>query len=525
MCGLIGYSGKDPFDVDKIKVLMLWNGFERGVDSTGLYSPENGLSKSLLKSSKFLANPKENIIKPDTLFIGHVRATTVGGTSLKNAHPFKRGNYILAHNGTLKNHWNLLNKNDISFSDYMVDSDILCGIIAKNNSFNVLREIDGAAALLITDTDKSDVLYVYRNNERPLYKGYINGNMYISSIEDSLKYIGCINIKEFKETFMYTIKNGSIEGVPLKIEQAERPKTYNTSRKIALNIEYAYGYNANLRAVDTNIWTTPEGKSFKIHKNKFYRIIDIPNDKNVEFVHPDGNTYVVPKDTFYLEDIPKEKDYLVVLDNFDKSNTLYKEGEVVIATTVYTDDDIQIKKLLGINISNIIKQHHVRKATPDELKLIKEEENYIKSVGYSYMFDAININTLVTYDSDVNDIDTVVYPNTTNKDNKEVLKDIIKADGTEPDPFKNNNSNTFNLDGTIEADEDTPVDDDLDEEIIDNPEEFLQESFETIDDLFEQIINAKTLEEAKRLAKKGSSYTFVTFCKLEANNIIQLNNA
>jgi len=42
MCGQLGYSGTKPFDIEKIKLLTLWNSLERGEDATGFYSPLNG---------------------------------------------------------------------------------------------------------------------------------------------------------------------------------------------------------------------------------------------------------------------------------------------------------------------------------------------------------------------------------------------------------------------------------------------------------------------------------------------------
>ncbi|MFO0661215.1 MAG: class II glutamine amidotransferase [Polyangiaceae bacterium] len=35
------------------------------------------------------------------LVIAHVRQKTVGATMLKNTHPFRRGSFVLAHNGTI----------------------------------------------------------------------------------------------------------------------------------------------------------------------------------------------------------------------------------------------------------------------------------------------------------------------------------------------------------------------------------------------------------------------------------------
>jgi glutamine amidotransferase len=37
------------------------------------------------------------------LLIAHIRQKTVGATSLENTHPFRRGRWVFAHNGTIKN--------------------------------------------------------------------------------------------------------------------------------------------------------------------------------------------------------------------------------------------------------------------------------------------------------------------------------------------------------------------------------------------------------------------------------------
>ena len=59
-CGLIGYSGKKNFNKDKINLVMLWNSFERGRDSTGIYSPKNNLIKEADPAAKFLGFAKSS---------------------------------------------------------------------------------------------------------------------------------------------------------------------------------------------------------------------------------------------------------------------------------------------------------------------------------------------------------------------------------------------------------------------------------------------------------------------------------
>ena len=224
-CGLIGFSGKTNFDKNKINTLMLWNSLERGKDSTGIYSPKNGVIKNADAGAKFLLSTP---FEEDNLLIAHVRAKTVGAATIANAHPFLEDKVVLAHNGTLKNHWGLSRKYNLDYQKYDVDSHIMCAIMSKENNFKVLSEIEGAAAVLISNIDNPNILYAYRNGERPLFKGHVDGGMYISSIKESLELIGCKNVKEFKENYLYTIIDGLIQGTPKKIVNKPCVHVYNT---------------------------------------------------------------------------------------------------------------------------------------------------------------------------------------------------------------------------------------------------------------------------------------------------------
>lgn len=208
MCGIIGFSSKNKFNKDKIIQLIMWNTFERGVDATGIYSPKNGLLKTVENGFDFVQ--KNNIIEDD-IFMAHVRAATVGDkTKSSNAHPFQYDGVTFLHNGTLKNHVDLLYKHELKYADFSVDSQVIAGIIGKEQNFNVISEIDGPAAFLIHHDKTPNILYAFRNSERPLFRGMIGDDMYISSIKESLKLIGCTKIKDFKENYLYAIKDGKI---------------------------------------------------------------------------------------------------------------------------------------------------------------------------------------------------------------------------------------------------------------------------------------------------------------------------
>src|SRR5690606_12775739 len=91
---------------------------------------------------------------------------------------------------------------DIDFKDYNTDSQVLAKAINRDlktteNPDDVLKifyNYEGAVATLYYDSN-TDLMYAFRDSQRPLYYGLVNGGMYISSLEYTLNIIGCKNIK------------------------------------------------------------------------------------------------------------------------------------------------------------------------------------------------------------------------------------------------------------------------------------------------------------------------------------------
>lgn len=214
MCGIIGFSSKKNYNYDKIKMLMFWNSVDRGLDATGIYTPKSGIIKDNVPVSKFMTSGKyTNKLKKDNLLVAHVRKRSVGMNTLDNAHPFKYGDVITVHNGTLSNHWALASKYKLDLKDYDTDSQILSSVIninyQNNEDFKILSEYVGYAAIL-SYNEKTGILTACRDDHRPLYYGYINNDLYISSIEESLELIECEHITPFIENMIYSIKDGDV---------------------------------------------------------------------------------------------------------------------------------------------------------------------------------------------------------------------------------------------------------------------------------------------------------------------------
>lgn len=294
-CGIIGYSGKSVFNKDKINQLALLNSYERGLDATGIYSPANGLVKNTDPAPTFLV--RNNIVQ-DYMLMMHVRHATVGNKAKdENAHPFKYGNVTLLHNGTLKNHWDLTIKYGFEYKNFDVDSQVVAGIIGKENTFNVISEIDGPAAFLINNDNTPNILYAYRNSERPLFRGHIEDDMYISSIKEGLQMIGCTKIKEFKENYIYAIENGKI--INHRLIKKSPYYRFEASKTVYRELQPASMYlNTSLKLKRCGYW---EEKYLKV--DKYYTVIGANNSTQRFMVKDDkGEAREVSKFDFYYED-------------------------------------------------------------------------------------------------------------------------------------------------------------------------------------------------------------------------------
>jgi predicted glutamine amidotransferase len=238
MCGLLGYSGKQPFNKEKLRLLFYANE-TRGRHSAGFYNEnkaivfENRLEKTLGEVSEKMLPTFEPV--ETSLFIGHTRAATLGEKTIENAHPFLFGNVIGAHNGTLKNHKYLISNYNKAFpnrgfddKNINMDSKIFFHYINEVNSLDIVKDFDGAAALIWRDArHEKDIVNIWRNYERPLHYGYIDDGMYISSEKGPLAAIGCVDIKSFDVNKHYEILDGKILSETVLINSPKRISTVN----------------------------------------------------------------------------------------------------------------------------------------------------------------------------------------------------------------------------------------------------------------------------------------------------------
>lgn len=336
------------YSADKLKLLYLYNQ-DRGKDSIGFYTPKNGIVKKLGKPENVLASGGFDVPE-DSFIIGHVRAATIGSIVEKNAHPFEEGDVVLAMNGTLTNHNLILKQRNLDPINYDVDSQALCAIINADKSFKSLSEINGGCAI-ITYNKSTGVVNVFRNSQRPLYRGSLDGGIYVSSTDTPLKIIGCTNIKEFKEDYLYTIINGRILQ-SIKQKKFELPKKeslydiesdtrlnyyqmkdedlvgqyvyldtasyYGPDKEKEKNLKLLYGYKVKSVNYNEVVIEDSKGEDVKILKYKLKASFS-PYAKN-EFVAAISDlNYTEKSETGLTVNFCKKDDILVINDIYYKN--------------------------------------------------------------------------------------------------------------------------------------------------------------------------------------------------------------
>lgn len=249
-CGIFGMATNSPKKINSgnIKILGMANE-SRGKDSCGITIDGEiyyGLDKEK-KFSDFMKGRRFEATKFPIVF-GHTRAASVGIVNSHNAHPFGYGDNadgdykeIYVHNGTLSNHKELAKKYDIpltekvqsAYNEHMmierdkIDSEILGEILYKTKKFNVLKEYIGRAALVWTDTDEPNVIYLWSGKsklwddlpnsveeERPMNVWIESKNtFYFSSLPESLCYIGANidDVFQIEYNTVYKVTNGDFK--------------------------------------------------------------------------------------------------------------------------------------------------------------------------------------------------------------------------------------------------------------------------------------------------------------------------
>lgn len=230
MCGIVGYIGERP--AYEILVKGLHRLEYRGYDSAGvaLMSPDNSLNvyktRGKVEDLERFCSSKD---VSGTMGIAHIRWATHGEPNDVNAHPHVSlsGKIALVHNGTIENYHVLKEALELEGVTFVSDTDteVMVKLIEyikdKNHCSLVdavrgaLKEVIGAYAIVVTDTDEPDTIIGARKSS-PLVIGVGNGETFLAS--DATPII------EYTDKVVY-LNDDEIavirRGEPLKITNAD----------------------------------------------------------------------------------------------------------------------------------------------------------------------------------------------------------------------------------------------------------------------------------------------------------------
>ena len=191
MCGIIGVLGNHqaaPILVEGLKRLEY-----RGYDSAGIATVHNG-QLGRRRSLGKLINLSDTLVHEPlagTAGIGHTRWATHGAANTTNAHPHRRGNVAVVHNGIIENYRELRaflaehqitpeTDTDTETVAMLCDWHITQGMEPIEAAKATIKRLEGAYALCFLFDGEADLIVAARKGS-PLAIGWGEGEMFVGS--------------------------------------------------------------------------------------------------------------------------------------------------------------------------------------------------------------------------------------------------------------------------------------------------------------------------------------------------------
>jgi glucosamine 6-phosphate synthetase-like amidotransferase/phosphosugar isomerase protein len=240
MCGIYGiaksltpYTNKQLKVVKKVLREMAVDSESRGAHSSGIakVGANTRIYKSLLPSSKFV-DTKEyhdavSSLKTDSyILLGHTRFATEGAIVKSNAHPFRVGDVVGAHNGCVYNISEMQTKLD---KQCPVDSQLIFKSLNDNDNIQeAVQNFDADFALSFVKKNPMK-LYLTREENRPLYVAYVPSlkTLFYASensfVEDALVMNGIndVDVYSLNKNTLYAFNTAKFDDLKTNVEKTK----------------------------------------------------------------------------------------------------------------------------------------------------------------------------------------------------------------------------------------------------------------------------------------------------------------
>lgn len=285
-CGLVGIYGHK--EASMLAYLGLYALQHRGEESCGIIT-SNGKRIFQHRAMGTVSDvfDKASLKKLNGhLAIGHVRYSTTGASTLKNAQPFvinyKKGAIAIAHNGNITNSLELRNKleADGSIMQTNMDSELIMHLLVKSKSqgiedslAGVLPKIRGAYSLLML-TRKQLIGIRDPYGFRPLCIGKLGKSYVLASETCALDLINARYVRDVEPGEIVIIDESGLKSV----------KPFPPTRQASCIFEFIY-----FARPDSNIFT----KNVYLTRKRLGRTLAKEHPAHADFIMPipDSGTY------------------------------------------------------------------------------------------------------------------------------------------------------------------------------------------------------------------------------------------
>ena len=286
-CGLFGIQNHD--DAASICYFGLYAIQHRGQESAGIAVADDnkiwahrgmGLVADVFKKQHL-----ENL-KGKTA-VGHVRYSTTGSSTLKNAQPFivhhSKKTYAVAHNGNIVNAYELRKELEDAGSIFQttMDSEIFLHLFIRNLHFGFeesliksVSRLKGAFSLAML-TSRGEVIGIKDpNGFRPLCLGKLNGSYVLASESFALDLVEAQFIREIEPGEIVIISDEGIKSI----------QTSSSSKKSFCIFEFIYFARPDSTIFGKNVYLTR-----KAHGRRLAQESPVKADLVMPF--PDSGSY------------------------------------------------------------------------------------------------------------------------------------------------------------------------------------------------------------------------------------------